>query len=70
MPVQVSQAEFMAFLLTELGLVSSPEISNILRLFDSLDTDKSGVLTRDDIRLQLKRISAPPRQRQLTDPEE
>lgn len=59
MPVQVSQAEFMAFLLTELGLVSSPEISNILRLFDSLDTDKSGVLTRDDIRLQLKRISAP-----------
>lgn len=57
----MSQAEFLSFMLTELDLVSAHEIAKILRLFDALDTDKSGVLTRRDIQLQLKRANDAPR---------
>jgi Ca2+-binding EF-hand superfamily protein len=44
----------MMFLLTELELVGKDELRNINRMFDSLDSDGSGVLTVQDIQSELK----------------
>ena len=51
---QVSKAEFIMFMLTELELVGQTELQNILKMFNSLDSDGSGVLTVDDIRARLQ----------------
>lgn len=45
----VSKVEFLTFMLAELNLCDSDDVHNILKMFDSLDKDKSGTLNTHDI---------------------
>ena len=53
--LQVTKAEFLVFMLQELELVESAELRNILRIFDTMDTDGNGELNMDDVQSLLKR---------------
>lgn len=50
----VDKLEFVIGMLVKLDLAYFHDIQPLLKLFDQFDSDRSGVLTRDDIVLQLK----------------
>ena len=47
---KVDKAEFLSYMLVTLQRVDKDEIDNLLKLFDRLDTDKSGSLNAEDLR--------------------
>ena len=46
---QVTKAEFLTYMLVALQKVPQNDIDELLAVFDRLDTDKSGTLTRNDL---------------------
>ena len=48
--VQINRDEFIVFMLKELDLADTEEISRILGIFDTLDASGDGVLDLSDIR--------------------
>ena len=48
---KVDRAEFLAYMLVTLQRVDREEINSLNRLFKQLDTDKSGALSAEDLRL-------------------
>ena len=49
MRVQVSQVEFLAFMLSELDLCDSTDVHHILGMFHTLDLNGDGTLNLQDI---------------------
>lgn len=50
----VDRAEYCFFMLKEMGLVSTEELDELFRQFDSLDVSRSGTLDQEDLRLMAK----------------
>lgn len=48
--MQVSEAEWLVFILQELQLVDKHELDNILEMFKAVDTNGDGVLDMADVR--------------------
>ena len=55
---QVSRAEFMMFMLQQLGLVDKSELDNVLEMFDAVDTNGDGVLDLTDVRRRMRESRA------------
>jgi hypothetical protein len=52
---QVNQAEFLAYMLVTLHRVGQDDVDSLLALFKKLDTDHSGTLSREDLRVHAGR---------------
>jgi hypothetical protein len=52
---KVTQAEFLAYMLVTLHRVSQDDVDSLLALFNKLDTDRSGALSKEDLRVHAGR---------------
>lgn len=67
---EVDKAEFLSYMLVTLQRVDQEEIDTLMNLFNKLDVDKSGTLSKDDlketIRKGLQSVGKKPNPQQAT----